>query len=216
MSNERTYLEHDWYAGGIPRNVEIGRDVYVDTSYGFASFASHREPGLVLGAASGAYDRATFVVGAQGQITVGEYTVLNGTYLICHNRLTIGSHCLLAWGSVITDSWLDATHTLDNGDSLDARRACLRAAGRDVNRQITYPCAARPVTLEDNVWIGFDSVVLPGVTVGRGAVIGCKTVISEDVPPYAIVVGSPPRIVRYLKADDTDAARRHALHKYAR
>ena len=69
----------------------------------------------------------------------------------------------------------------------------------------------RPVRIEDNVWVGFDSVICGGVTIGRGAIIGCKTVITEDVPPYAIVAGAPPAIVRYLAADDPPEVREEAL-----
>ena len=206
----RFRLDHDWYAGGIALNVSLGRDVYIDTSYGFAPFFSEQSPGLSLGDATGAYDRATFIVGTKGRVSVGTYTVLNGTYIICHERVTVGSHCLIAWGSVITDTWL-APDT-----SIDERRALLtRAAGDSLRRlaAIAPPC---PVTLEDNVWVGFDSVVLPGMTLGRGSVVGCKTVITKDVPPYAVVVGDPARIIRYLDPDDTATERVEALREYAR
>lgn len=207
MSGTPFVVEYDWYARAIPPNVRIGQDVYIDTAYGFAPFRSSRDPGLVLGDAGGAYDRTTFVVGPGGAVTVGEYTVLNGTYLIANERITIGSHCLLAWGSVVTDSWLPAS----TAGSLEARRAVLRAAGSDPLRHPRPVEPPRPVTLEDNVWIGFDSVVLPGVTLGRGAIVGCKTVVTTDVAPYEVVVGDPMRVVRQLDPDDTREARESAL-----
>lgn len=206
----RLRLDHDWYAGGIPLNVSLGRDVYVDTSYGFAPFFSERSPGLSLGDATGAYDRATFIVGTKGRVSVGAYTVLNGTYLVCHEEISIGSHCLIAWGSVITDTWLAPD------SSIDERGDVLRRAAADPLRRLAAIARPQPVTLEDNVWVGFDSVVLPGVTLGRGAVVGCKTVIAEDVPAYAVIVGDPARIVRYLKADDTEEERARALREYVR
>ena len=210
VSDGRIHLEYDWYGGGIPANVSIGRDVYIDTAYGFAPFSSEQRPGLVLGDASGAYDRSSFVVGLEGRITVGAYTVLNGTYLVCHDRINIGSHCLIAWGSVITDTWLEPS------TSLDARRSLLHFAAADPLRRLSPIARPRPVTLEDNVWVGFDSVILPGVTLGRGSIVGCKTVISDDVPPYAVVVGDPARLVRYLDPDDTEAVRSESLRAYAR
>lgn len=210
MSDGPFRLEYDWYGRGLPANVRIGRDVYIDTAYGFAPFRSEREPGLMLGDASGAYDRATFVVGPRGTVQVGEYTVLNGTYLVANDRVTIGAHCLLAWGSVLTDTWIGAA------SSPGARRAMLRAAAGDPGRHPGAVETPRPVTLEDNVWIGFDSVVLPGVTVGRGAIVGCKTVVTEDVAPYEVVVGDPMRVVRRLAADDTREARERALRECSR
>lgn len=203
-------LEHDWYARGIPPNVRVGSDVYIDTAYGFAPFRSEQTPGLVLGDASGAYDRATFVVGPRGTVLVGEYTVLNGTYIVANERITIGSHCLLAWGSVLTDTWIAA------GSSPAARRAMLQAAARDPGRHLGAVEPPRPVTLEDNVWLGFDSVVLPGVTLGRGAIVGCKTLVTRDVAPYEVVVGDPMRVVRRLDADDTREARERALLECSR
>ena len=202
-------LEYDWFGRPLPPNLEIGKDVYIDTAYGFAPFRSEQTPGLVLGDASGAYDRATFLVGPQGRIFVGEYTVLNGTCLVAHDRITIGSHCLLAWGSVVTDTWCGAA-------SPEARRAVLQAAARDPGRHPGPVETPRPVTLEDNVWIGFDSVILPGVTLGRGAIVGCKTVVTRDVAPYEVVVGDPMRVVRRLAADDTREARERALREHTR
>jgi len=204
------HLDHDWYPRGIPDNVVLGDDVYLDSAYGFAAFHSRRQPGAVLGDACGAYDRATLVVGPQGQVMVGPYTVLNGVYLVCSERISIGAHCLLAWGAVLTDAWDPASVPVS------ARRAALRASAADPLRPFPAAGPPRPVTVQDNVWVGFDSVILPGVTLGRGCVIGCKTVVDADVPPYAVVVGSPARILRYLEPDDTDEVRRRALAERAR
>jgi acetyltransferase-like isoleucine patch superfamily enzyme len=203
-------MDNDWYPGGIPDNVVLGHDVYIDTSYAFGAFHSEREPGLVLGDASGVYDRTNFFVGLSGQVSVGAYTCLNATTIVCADRVAIGEHCLIAWGVVLTDSWPGP------GVPLAARRAALRAAAADPLRHLPPVSAPRPVVLEDNVWVGFDSVILPGVTLGHGCVVGCKTVVADDVPPYAVVVGSPPRVVRVLDPDDDEAARRRARLEYMR
>ena len=54
---------------------------------------------------------------------------------------------------------------------------------------------AKPVVIEDNAWIGTRAIIMPGVTVGRGAVVGAGSVVLRDVPPLAVVVGSPARPV---------------------
>ncbi len=203
----RAFIEYDWYAGGIPPNARLGENVYLDTSYGFASFHSELEIGFELGEASGTYDRASFVVGQNGKVKVGCFTVLNGSTIICNDRVTIGDHCLIAWGAVITDSW---TNFADE----EKRRGILRLAAKDEKRRLLPLENPRPVVIEDNVWIGFDSVILPGVQLGRGAIIGCKTVIAEDVPPYALVVGNPARLIRYLQPDDTPEAIEAAIAEY--
>lgn len=201
----RTHLPNDWYPIGIPSNIVISNDVYIDSSYGFAAFNSMEDPGLVVGEASGIYDRAAMVVGPRGRVIVGGYTVLNGTYIVCEDRVDIGSHCLLSWGVVITDSWTAATVQVRD------RRAALRATAESETRHFSGAGTPRPVVVEDNVWIGFDAVILPGVRVGRGAIIGARTIVSESVPPYAVVAGNPQRILRHIDSDDTPAARADAF-----
>jgi serine acetyltransferase len=55
-----------------------------------------------------------------------------------------------------------------------------------------------PVVIEDDVWLGTNAVVLPGVRVGRGAVVGAGAVVTRDVAPFAVVAGVPARVVRTL------------------
>ena len=53
------------------------------------------------------------------------------------------------------------------------------------------------IIIEDDVWIGMNVLILSGVRIGRGAVIGAGAVVAKDIPPYAIAVGNPCRIVKY-------------------
>jgi acetyltransferase-like isoleucine patch superfamily enzyme len=53
--------------------------------------------------------------------------------------------------------------------------------------------------IEDNVIMGVNSVILPGVRIGTLAIIGAGSVVTKDVPPYAVVAGNPARVIRYLK-----------------
>jgi acetyltransferase-like isoleucine patch superfamily enzyme len=210
VTNARWTLNNDWYAGGIPANVSVGANVYLDTSYSFAAFHSRKSPGLELGNSSGVYDRTNFNVGPEGVVTVGPYTCLNATTFVCNDRITIGAHCLLAWGVVLTDTWACGS------PPMGVRRKALRAAAVDSLRVLPPVSPPRPVILEDNVWVGFDSVIMPGVTLGRGCIVGCKTVVTADVPPYAVVVGCPPRVVRTLEPDDTEIAALNARDRCLR
>jgi acetyltransferase-like isoleucine patch superfamily enzyme len=190
-------LECDWYGGSVSENVFLEADVYLDSTFGFAAFFSERQPGLRMGRASGAYDRATFMVGPDGAVDIGEFACLNGAYLVCNREIVIGAHTLLAWGAVITDTGADRASSI-----LD-RRATLEAAARDARRILPPVSPPSPVVLEENVWIGFDSVILPGVRVGKGSIVGCKTVVTENIPPCSVVAGNPARLLRTLEpADD--------------
>jgi acetyltransferase-like isoleucine patch superfamily enzyme len=205
----RRYLPDDWCAWGIPANVVLADSVYIDTSYGFAEFHSQQQPGLVIGRASGCYDNPCFLTGPAGRITVGDFSVLNATKLICNERIDIGSHCMLAWGSIVTDTWL-APGALPPAQ----RRMLLEQVAHTPSRYLVPGASPTPVVLEDNCWVGFGAVILPGVRVGRGAIVASKTIVSQDVPAYAVVAGSPARVVRQLAPDDTEEARALAFREY--
>jgi acetyltransferase-like isoleucine patch superfamily enzyme len=69
----------------------------------------------------------------------------------------------------------------------------------------------RPVTIGENVWIGFGVVILPGVTVGSYSVVGAGSVVTKDIPPYSIAAGNPARILR--QRDPEEIARTTRLLK---
>jgi acetyltransferase-like isoleucine patch superfamily enzyme len=55
----------------------------------------------------------------------------------------------------------------------------------------------KPLTIEDDVWIGTGAIILRDVVIGRGAIVGAGAVVTNNVPPYAVVVGVPAKIMRY-------------------
>jgi acetyltransferase-like isoleucine patch superfamily enzyme len=196
----------DWYHGVIPENVVCGPGSHIDSSYNLVGFRSQKDPGLTLGAWSAVFGAAQLIVGPDGEVTFGPYSGITGT-LICAKSIEIGAHCMMAWASVVTDCWPAAD------TSLEERRAAIRLSCGSPLRPVPLPAKAESVVLEDSVWIGFGAVVLPGVRVGQGSIVGARTVVGEDVPPYSIVAGSPPRIVGKLAHTDTPAARQAALAK---
>lgn len=63
--------------------------------------------------------------------------------------------------------------------------------------------ASRVTTIGHDTWIGHGAIILPEITIGNGAVVGSGAIVTKDVPPYAIVVGVPAKIVRYRFDDET-------------
>ncbi len=107
------------------------------------------------------------------------YINFGATILDC-NRVTIGSRVL--FGPNV--SLYAATHPTDPA----------------VRRGTEGPEYALPITIEDDVWLGGNVVVLPGVTVGRGSTVGAGSVVTRDVEPLTVVAGNPARLIRRLPA----------------
>lgn len=191
------FIDGDWFPNPLPKNIFLDEMAYPDTSYSFTTFFSEQPVGFSLGYASGNYGHGIFTTGKRGEIRIGKFVVLQCTRIICNLSITIKDHCMFSWGSVITDSWVTANTT-----SPAVRRCMLENASGLKNRHLEFT-DPQAVIIEENVWVGFEAIILPGVTIGRGAIIGSKTIVSEDVPPYAVVVGNPGRIIKFLEPTDT-------------
>ena len=60
-----------------------------------------------------------------------------------------------------------------------------------------------PIHIGKNVWIGANAMVLPGVTIGDGAVIAAGAIVTKDVPPFTVVGGSPAKVIKMIEQEDT-------------
>lgn len=114
-------------------------------------------------------------------------------------------HCRFLHGPGIR---LGERCVINQGCHLDGRRFAIRV-GNDVSigpdaailtlghdpRSADFADRGGPVCIGNHVWIGYRAIVLPGVTIGEGAVVGAGSLVSRDVPPYAIVAGNPSRVI---------------------
>jgi acetyltransferase-like isoleucine patch superfamily enzyme len=203
------YIRYDWFPAPLPINLEAADKVYLDTSYSFAHFHSKVVKGFSIGYASGNYLHCRFHAGENGRIEVGKYVILESTNIISGKLVRIGDHCMFSWGSFLTDSWLD-----QDSYSIEKRKTMLRSMAETRDRFLAFE-NPKPVIIEDNVWVGFDAVILPGVRIGRGAVIAAKTVIAQDVLPYAVMAGNPARVIKFLEPNDTIEIQQKAIQEYS-
>jgi len=124
-----------------------------------------------------------------GEIRIGDRTYIGKSDLVCYRNIVVGDDVVMSWGITITDH---DSHSLDwerrKNDVLDWGKG----------RKDWTHVAHAPVVIRDKAWIGFNVSILKGVTIGEGAVVGACSVVTRDVPPYAVAVGNPARVVRTL------------------
>src|SRR5204862_224580 len=126
-----------------------------------------------------------------GRVTLGKCALVHGARIICDSEISIGDYALLSWNVVLMDTYRVSFNVAE-------RRKELELVPTRQPRLADADVPARPVRIERNVWIGFDSCVLPGVTIGEGSVVGARSVVTQNVPPFTVVAGNPARIIRYL------------------
>lgn len=101
-------------------------------------------------------------------------TILDGAKVTIGNNVFIGPNCVIT----------TAGHPLDS---------LKRAQGLEF---------AYPIVIEDDVWLGANVIVMPGVTIGKGAVIGAGSIVTKNIPPYVVAYGNPCQVQKRLIEDE--------------
>lgn len=125
----------------------------------------------------------------KGVVTIGSRTYIGTSHIVCHTKVDIGDDVIISWGVTIVDH---DSHSL----YASARHDDVLLWGK--GRKSWAGVKINPVVIRDRSWIGFGATILKGVTVGEGAVIGAKSVVTRDVPPNCVVAGNPARVIRSL------------------
>lgn len=127
----------------------------------------------------------------RGRISIGDWSFLGeGTRVWCLSEIRIGDRVLVAHDVFIVDN---RTHPLDP----ELRHRQYRAKfGEPLPHELRL--GERPITIEDDAWIGAGATLLPGVRIGRGAVVATGSVVTEDVPAFSVVAGNPAKAVRTI------------------
>ena len=148
-------------------------------------------------------------------VEVGEYTYYDDPdkavgferdallYAFGPERLVIGRFCAIASG--VRFLFPGANHADLGPSTFPFGIFGAPWAERTMDLVMGAPSRGDTIVGHD-VWIGYSALVLPGVTIGHGAVIAAASVVAADVPPYAVVAGNPARVVR-RRFDDEDVAR---------
>lgn len=138
-----------------------------------------------------------------GSITIGDKSSIGGGCLfVCTQKkgIHIGSNVMLSWNCTVIDS---NSHSLN--PEIRANDAYDWKCGADSGAMGAFKdwsqVDSAPIYIEDNVWIGFDVAIMKGVRIGRGAVVGSKSVVTKDLAPNCIYAGNPARFVSFVPRD---------------
>jgi acetyltransferase-like isoleucine patch superfamily enzyme len=141
---------------------------------------------------------------AHGRVVMGQGTYgvpRVETYAHDDTRLIVGAYTSIAKRATFI---LGGNHPADRVTTFPLRiRRGLPGAGSD-----GYPFSKGDIQVGSDVWIGYGALVLSGVTIGDGAIVAARSVVSADVPPFAIVAGTPARVLRYRHTPEQCAALR--------
>lgn len=114
---------------------------------------------------------------AVGDVIIGDHTRI-GLHNTIIGPVTIGCHVNLAQGITVTA----LNHNFEDSD-------------KRIDEQ---GVSTTPVIIEDDIWIGANAVILPGVTIGNHSVVAAGAVVTKDIPPYSLVAGVPAKIIKQI------------------
>lgn len=124
--------------------------------------------------------------------SIGKRVFFSG-HLVVAQQIEIGDDVLISWGVTIVDHNSHAIAFSQRALDVQDWRSKLKDWGS---------VKIAPVKICSKSWIGFNAIILKGVTVGEGAIVGAGSVVTKDVPPWTIVAGNPARIIRALDENE--------------
>jgi acetyltransferase-like isoleucine patch superfamily enzyme len=144
-------------------------------------------PSATLRLGDGVYVGRNVELGAQDTIDIGDSTSIQDRSLLV-GEVRIGRYCTLSLNVLITSG----RHYYDLVPQWLIR-------DQDTYALTDHELSKnhhRPVRVEDDCWLGVNTVIMPGVTVGKGCVVGANSVVTRDLPPFSVAVGAPARMVK--------------------
>lgn len=127
------------------------------------------------------------------EIKIGSNSFIGAkTSIISSDAIRIGNDVLISWGCTLIDHDAHSLYWDKRKDDVAEWRQ---------GRKDWSNVARRPIVIHDKAWIGFNSILLKGVTIGEGAVIGAGSVVTRDVAPYTLVAGNPAKLIRDIKGE---------------
>jgi len=134
----------------------------------------------------------------KSNITIGERCQLGSVNFNCAHSISVGNDVLMAWGITIIDH---DSHSLEwkyrKNDAKQSYEDYLRYGDIVKNKDWSH-VSMKPIIIGNKCWIGFNVIVLKGVTLSEGCIVGAGSVVTKDAPPYSLIAGNPAKIIKRL------------------
>lgn len=115
-------------------------------------------------------------------------------YTDCGRNITVGKNVFINMCCRFQDQ---GGITIDDNCFI-GHNVTFATLNHDINPKHRIDMHPAPIIVNKNVWIGSDSTILPGVTIGEGSIIGAGSVVTKDVPSYCIAAGNPCKVIKYI------------------
>jgi acetyltransferase-like isoleucine patch superfamily enzyme len=136
-----------------------------------------------------------------GEITIGNNTFIGGGMFVCVEGIEIGNDVMISWGCTFIDNnshslrWSERKNDVrDWKKGLDEHKIGFYKDWLNVKKG--------KITVKDKAWIGFNCIVMKGVTIGEGSIVAAGSVVTKDVPDWTIVGGNPAKVIKYISENE--------------
>lgn len=134
--------------------------------------------------------RCKFVTGYEGVIQVGENTMFNGVCVVAYESVVIGKNCQIASSTLIADTDFHPVDPAEREKQVSGQPYSFGAVKK------------KPIVLGDNVWVGWNSTILKGVTIGDNSIVAAGSVVlAGDYPANALIAGNPAKVVKRIQGE---------------
>jgi acetyltransferase-like isoleucine patch superfamily enzyme len=136
-----------------------------------------------------------------GSISIGNGTFVGGGKFVTINKISIGNDVLISWGCTFMDNNAHSIKWSERKNDVKDWKKGIEEDKIGIYKNWQHVESA-PIIIKDKAWIGFDTVILKGVTIGEGAIVGSRSVVTKDVPDWTLAAGNPAKIIRQIPEEE--------------
>jgi acetyltransferase-like isoleucine patch superfamily enzyme len=200
--NDNPYLQ-DVYLKNIKHSLELYKNQKMLDNLSL----------VTIGDYSKFYEETIIYNSNKENIMIGMNSHIRGELLIQHNngKIKIGNYCFIGAGSKI---WSAKSISIGDNVFISHNVNIMDTNSHEINAELRFQSfkkslenesdiniseiSIKEVVIEKHVWIGFNAIVLRGVTIGEGAIVAAGTIVTKDIPPYTLVAGNPCRVIKKI------------------